>query len=104
MLWDRGVQLITKLRSNMKNKLMDMTDMLLLRKRAVIEAVNDFLKNICRIEHSRHRSVKNFLVILIFGLIAYSFIPIKPSLHIVYDVFYSLSNFSFCSFFELTLV
>jgi len=93
-LWDRGVQLVTKLRNNMKNKLMDMTDKLLLRKRAVIEAVNDFLKNICQIEHSRHRSVKNFFVNLISGLIAYSFIPKKPSLHIVYDVFSSLNNFS----------
>jgi len=82
-LWDRGIQLITKLRSNMKNKLMDITDKLLLRKRAVIESVNDFLKNICQIEHSRHRSTHNFFINLISGLIAYSFIPKKPSLHIV---------------------
>ncbi len=63
----------------MKNKLMDLHDKLMLRKRAVIESVNDFLKNICDIEHSRHRSVTNFLVNLISALAAYSFLPKKPS-------------------------
>ena len=66
----------------MKNKLMDMTDKILLRKRAVIESVNDFLKNVCQIEHSRHRSVANFIVNIISALVAYSFLPTKPSLHI----------------------
>jgi hypothetical protein len=80
-LYEQGVQLITKLRKNMKNKLMDMTDKLLLRKRAVIEPVNDFLKNICQVEHSRHRSVHNFLVNLLAALSAYSFLPHKPSIH-----------------------
>ena len=61
---------------------MDMTDKILLRKRSVIESVNDFLKNICQIEHSRHRNPMNFLVNLISGLAAYSFLPKKPSLHI----------------------
>ena len=81
-LWERGVQLITKVKKNMKNKLMDYTDKLFLRKRAVIESVNDFLKNICQIEHSRYRSVSSFLINVISGLIAYSFLPSKPSLHI----------------------
>ena len=79
-LFNRGITLITKLKKNMKNKLMRVDDKLLLRKRAVIESVNDFLKNICQIEHSRHRSPKNFLVNLLSGLIAYSIIPKKPSL------------------------
>ena len=65
----------------MKNKLMDMKDKLLLRKRAVIESVNDFLKNICQVEHSRHRSIHNFLVNLLAALSAYSFLPHKPSIH-----------------------
>ena len=64
----------------MKNKLVKMNDKLLLRKRAVIESVNDFLKNICQIEHTRHRSVDNFLINLIAGIIAYTFLPKKPSL------------------------
>jgi hypothetical protein len=65
----------------MKNKLMDMGDKILLRKRAVIESVNDFLKNICQAEHSRHRSIHNFLVNLLAALSAYSFLPKKPSIH-----------------------
>lgn len=80
-LFERNITLITKIKKNMKNKLMDLTDKLLLRKRAVIESVNDFLKNICQIEHSRHRSPINFIVNLISGLVAYCFIPKKPSLH-----------------------
>ena len=44
----------------MKNKLMLMEDKILLRKRSIIETINDHLKNICQIEHSRHRSFTNF--------------------------------------------
>jgi hypothetical protein len=65
----------------MKDKLMDMQDKILLRKRAVIESVNDFLKNICQAEHSRHRSIHNFPVNLLAALSAYSFLPHKPSIH-----------------------
>ncbi len=76
-----GVQLVTKLRSNTKNRLpMTLTDRILLRKRAIIESVIDQLKNISQIEHSRHRSVSNFLVNLLCGLIAYARQPKKPSL------------------------
>lgn len=66
----------------MKNKLVNFSEKLLLRRRAVIESVNDFLKNICQIEHSRHRSVDNFFVNLLAALVAYSFIPKKPALNI----------------------
>jgi hypothetical protein len=59
-----------------------MLDQLLLRKRSLIETVNDQLKNISQIEHSRHRSVANFLVNLVAGLIAYTYQAKKPSLHI----------------------
>jgi hypothetical protein len=79
-LYRQGIHLITKLRKNMKNILMDMMDKILLRKRAVIESVNDFLKNICQVEHTRHRSVTNFLVNLLAALAAYSFLPSKPSI------------------------
>lgn len=80
MLFIDGVQLITSIKNNMKNSLMTMNDKILLRKRSVIETVNDELKNICQIEHSRHRSFGNFLVNIITGLIAYSFLPKKPSI------------------------
>ena len=59
-LLENNIHLITKLKKNMKNKLVNFSVKLLLRRRAVIESVNDFLKNICQIEHSRHRSVDNF--------------------------------------------
>lgn len=81
-LFAQGGQLITKLRKDMKNKLLSLMDKLLLRKRSLIETVNDQLKNISQIEHSRHRSVTNFLVNLVAGLIAYTYQPKKPSLHI----------------------
>ncbi|MDT0648113.1 transposase, partial [Zunongwangia sp. F260] len=68
------------IRNNMKNSLMTLSDKILLRKRSIIETVNDELKNICQIEHSRHRSFGNFMTNLICGLIAYSFLPKKPSI------------------------
>ena len=79
-LFEKNITLVTKIKKNMKNVLMDLSDKVLLRKRAIIESVNDFLKNICQIEHSRHRSPVNFLVNLVSGLVAYSFLPKKPSL------------------------
>ena len=81
-----------------------MTDKILLRKRSVIESVNDFLKNICQIEHSRHRRPMNFLVNLISGLAAYGFLPKKPSLHIHRNTsLYRVSLFSlFIPFFHRT--
>ena len=79
-LWDKGLQLVTKIKSNMKNKLMHLVDNILLRKRAVIESVNDQLKNISQIEHTRHRSPWNFACNLIAGLCAYSLQPKKPSI------------------------
>jgi len=66
----------------MKNKLMDIQDKFLLRKRAIIETINDQLKNISQIEHSRHRSPANFLINLLSGLIAYCHQKKKPSLKI----------------------
>ena len=76
------LQLITKLRKNMKNRLMPFMDKLLLRKRAIIESVIDQLKNISQIEHSRHRSPINAFVNIIAGLIAYCHQPKKPSLNL----------------------
>jgi hypothetical protein len=66
----------------MKNRLMALSDKLLLRKRAIIETINDQLKNISQIEHTRHRSPINFLVNLVSGLIAYTHQPKKPSLRL----------------------
>jgi len=86
-LWqDFQLLWITKLRKNMKNRLMTISDKLLLRKRALIETINDQLKNISQIEHSRHRSPLNFVVNVLAGLIAYCHQPKKPALQFVNDL------------------
>ena len=64
----------------MKNHLMPVIDKLLLRKRALIECVNDQLKNISQIEHTRHRNPVNGIVNIIAAVIAYTFQPKKPTL------------------------
>ncbi len=66
----------------MKNALMHIYDKILLRKRAVVESVNDILKIQCQIEHTRHRSFDNFITNIISGLIAYAFYPTKPNISI----------------------
>ena len=89
-LFECGIQLITKLKKKMKNRLMSLTDKALLRKRAIIESIIDQLKNISQtcselvesIEHTRHRSLANFMVNLLSGLVAYCHKAKKPSLHI----------------------
>ncbi len=81
-LFSQGLQLVTPLKKKMHNRLLPLMDKLLLRKRSLIETVNDQLKNISQIEHSRHRSPINFLVNLISGLIAYTYQQKKPSLNI----------------------
>jgi hypothetical protein len=81
-LYAQDVQLITPIRKNMKNKLMPLTDKVISRKRSIIETINDQLKNISQILHTRHRSVTNFAVNLIAGLIAYTHQEKKPSLNL----------------------
>jgi hypothetical protein len=80
LLFLDGIHLITSIRNNMKNCLLELKDKILLRKRSVIETINDELKNMCQVEHSRHRSFGNFITNLVSGLIAYSFFPKKPSI------------------------
>ncbi len=81
----QGLRLITKLRKNMRNRLLAWSDKVFLRKRAIIETIIDQLKNISQVEHTRHRSPVNFLVNLVAGLIAYCHQPKKPSLGLFAD-------------------
>jgi hypothetical protein len=76
------VHLVTFARTNMQGRLLHQDDVILLRKRAIMETINDQLKNISQIDHSRHRSPLNFVVNLFAGLIAYCLQPKKPSLHL----------------------
>lgn len=78
-LLQQGLELFTTLRSNMKPKLMKLTDRIFLRKRAIIETVNDQLKNISQIEHTRHRSAGNFMINYSWYCGLYS--PIKKAIY-----------------------
>lgn len=80
LLFGNGIQLITAVRRNMKSKALSNEEKILLRKRSVIETVNDELKNICQVEHTRHRSISGFLLNIISAIAAYSFFPKKPSI------------------------
>ncbi len=80
-LYEKGITLVTNIRKNMKNRLLPIMDKLLLRKRSVIETVNDQLKNMCDIEHTRHRSPTNAMVNLVAGLIRYTYFEKKPSIN-----------------------
>lgn len=81
-LFVNGIQLITKLKSNMKGALISVSDILLLRKRAIIETINDELKNIAQIEHSRHRCFDNFIVNILGAIAAYCMFPKKPCINV----------------------
>jgi hypothetical protein len=85
LLWGNGIQMITKPRKNMKDFNISQADKIMLRKRAIIECVNDELKNICKLQHTRHRSVNNFLMNTMGAICAYAFFPKKPSLNIVFE-------------------
>jgi Transposase DDE domain len=91
MAADKQSRVIDIKSKNMKNKLLPMLDKILLRKRALSETVNDQLKNICQIEHTRHRSVVNFIVNLMAALIAYTYREKKPSLKLHSDDLVALS-------------
>lgn len=79
-LMKNGIHLFTKVKKNMKNKLMALVDKLMLKKRAIIESVNNLLKSSCQIEHHRHRSRWNFLSNLMAGIAVYCLNPCKPRL------------------------
>jgi hypothetical protein len=84
-LFQNGIHLVTKLKRNMKSKaITPIMDAILLRKRAVCESIIDQLKNIFQIEHSRHRSLPNFMTNIFSALIAYNFSEKKPSIKMNY--------------------
>ncbi len=84
-LWGHGVHLSTRLKKNMRNKLLPLLDKILLRQRRLIETVNDQLKNICQLEHTRHRRLTNFVVNVRAALIAYTYQEKKPALNFTVD-------------------
>lgn len=79
---DLGVQIVTQMKKNMKPKIMPLEDRLMLKKRSLVESVFHILKNVLHIDHSRHRSPKNFVVNILAALTAYCFYPNKPSIRL----------------------
>ena len=68
-------------------------DSVILRKRSIIETINDELKNMAQVEHSRHRSFHNFVNNLMSGLAAYCFFPKKPMLRLEREIDNQLTIF-----------
>ncbi len=77
----------------MKGALMSVSDRLLPRKRAVIETVNDELKNIAQVEHSRHRSFDKFIVNVLGTIAAYCMFPKKPCINVQHTLDTQLASF-----------
>ena len=55
-----------------------MRDKILLRRRCIIETINDVLKNVANLVHSRHRALHNFVMNIVSCLTAYCFFDNKP--------------------------
>ena len=82
-LLEQGLELITTLRKNMKPVPRTNFEKAILYRRSLIETVIGELKNLCQIEHTRHRSITNFGVNLMAGIVAYCLSDNKPSLNLV---------------------
>ncbi|UFH55413.1 transposase [Spirosoma sp. KNUC1025] len=80
--YQQSLHIVTKLRKNMKNQLVELSDKLRLRQRALIESVNDILLSVLDINHTRHRSPLNALLHTLGGLVAYHFYDTKPCVFI----------------------
>ena len=81
----KGIQIVTQIRSNMKNKLMDYADRIILRKRSLVESVFHIFKDILNMDHTRHRSPTNFMTNLVAGLAAYCLSDRKPRMRMEYN-------------------
>ena len=79
MLYEQGLMLLTKIRKNMKNKLISLEQKYYLKKRSLVETVIDLLKSICDLSHTRHRSIENCFNNIISAVVAYQFFDLKPS-------------------------
>ena len=77
---NKGLDVVTRVRKNMKEVVHSRFDQALLRKRSLVEIVFDELKNLSQIEHTRHRSPSNFAVNLMAGIVAYCLQPVKPQI------------------------
>jgi len=83
-LQEMGIKLVTTRKKNMKPAALTAFEKALLKRRSIIETVFDELKNLCQIEHTRHRSLGNFLVNLMAGIVAYCLSEDKPTLSLIH--------------------
>ena len=83
-LCQRGLKLVTGIKSKMKNKLMNLREKILLRKRSIIETVNSVIKKDFQISHTRHRSYINGFIHIFSTLIAYQLKSHKPKINLHY--------------------
>ena len=77
-LFDQGIHLVHGLKANMKNKLMSIEEKIMLRKRYIIECIDELLKSKANLVHSRHRSIHNSIMNICSALTAYCFFDNKP--------------------------
>jgi hypothetical protein len=92
-LWDKDIQLITRLKQGMKNMLLSITDKLLLLKRVLVETVIGRIKLLDKFEHTRHRSPINSLSHMVTSLINYQLLPHKPSIKSLTQLDFDASAF-----------
>lgn len=76
---DKGIDVITRVRKNMKEVMHSGFDQALLRKCSLVETDFDEFKHLCQIKHTRHCSPMNFAVNLMAGIVAYCLQPVKPA-------------------------
>lgn len=83
-LQELGITLITPLKKNMKSRFMPINifDLIMSKKRVLIESVFNILKNKLQLCHTRHRSIKNFCVHILSVLVGYQLAPEKPSINL----------------------
>lgn len=81
--YSQRLQLLVKPKKNMKKDKLSLIDhQYYLRKRALIESVNDLLVTVCDLEHSRHRKPENAFAHMAGAIIAYQSFDQKPSIFI----------------------
>jgi len=78
-MFRKRVQVITRIKKNMKNILMDMRDKLLLKKRMIVESIFSSIKSCNTFENSRHRNVDNAFCHILSALIMYQLRSDKPT-------------------------
>lgn len=81
--YQHKLHLVVKPKRNMKKDWPCLIDhQHYLKKRALVESVNDLLVSVCDVEHTRHRKPENAFAHIAGALIAYQFLDHKPAMFI----------------------